>query len=332
MVERNLAKVEVASSNLVSRSKFENPVLKKTGFFYVRFNHKRKHKGNGISAQLYLCVLILQAVRWEAFMRVHSLFLYPVKSLAGIAVDSFELDEFGPAGDRRWMLIDDECQFVSQRTLPQLVMVQPALGADGEVSIALPGPSPIVLQISGESLSVRVWRDWVQGQVGCDAANAAISHFCGLSLRFVFMPDSSFRQVQTHLATERRRVSFADGYPLLITSVASLQELNERLEITVDMRHFRPNIVVEGAVAWSEDCWRAITIGEGSYRVLKPCSRCVMTTVNPDTGEKAASVQPLRTLASYRRTADGIMFGMNAIHDSPGRLSVGDCVIVNQSE
>jgi hypothetical protein len=265
-------------------------------------------------------------------MRVHSLFLYPVKSLAGIAVDSFELDQFGPAGDRRWMLVDDECQFVTQRTLPQLALVQPSLGADGEVSITLPGQPPIALQTSGENLSVRVWRDWVQGQVGCDAASGAISRFCGLSLRFVFMPDSSFRQVQTNLATERRRVSFADGYPLLVTNTASLVELNERLAVTVDMRHFRPNIVVDGAAAWLEDNWQAVTIGEGSYRVLNPCSRCVMTTVNPDTGEKAASVQPLRTLATYRRTADGIMFGMNAIHDSPCRLSVGDCVIVNQSE
>jgi uncharacterized protein YcbX len=265
-------------------------------------------------------------------MRVHSLFLYPVKSLAGIAVDSFELDQFGPAGDRRWMLVDDECQFVTQRTVPQLALVQPSLGADGGVSITLPGQPLIALQASGENLSVRVWRDWVQGQVGCDAANGAVSRFCGLSLRFVFMPHSSFRQVQTNLSTERRRVSFADGYPLLVTNTASLVELNERLAVSVDMRHFRPNIVVDGAAAWSEDSWQAVTIGEGSYRVLKPCSRCVMTTVNPDTGEKAASVQPLRTLATYRRTADGIMFGMNAIHDSPCRLSVGDCVIVNQSE
>jgi len=310
--------------------------LKKTGFFYARFNYKgnrkSKHKGNGASARLYSFVSIFHAVHRETFMRVHSLFLYPVKSLAGIAVDSFELDEFGPAGDRRWMLVDDECQFVTQRTLPQLALVQPSLGADGEVSIALPEELPVALQASSESVSVRVWRDWVQGQVCSDAANAAISRFCGLPLRFVFMPDSSFRQVQTNLATERRRVSFADGYPLLVTNTASLAELNERLAVAVDMRHFRPNIVVEGTAAWSEDHWQTVTIGEGSYRVLNPCSRCVMTTVNPDTGEKAASVQPLRTLTTYRRTADGIMFGMNAIHDSPCRLSVGDCVIVNQSE
>lgn len=265
-------------------------------------------------------------------MRVHSLFLYPVKSLAGIAVNSFELDEFGPAGDRRWVLVDDECQFVTQRTLPQLALIQPELNADNDVFITLPGQAAIALQTSGEQLSVRVWRDWVQGDVGCDLANSAVSRFCGRPLRFVFMPDSSFRQVQTNVATERRRVSFADGYPLMITSTASLDELNARLAVAVDMRHFRPNIAVEGAAPWAEDNWQTITIGQSSYRVLKPCSRCVMTTVNPDTGEKAGSVQPLRTLATYRRTADGIMFGMNAIHDSPCRLSVGDRVIVNQSE
>jgi hypothetical protein len=242
------------------------------------------------------------------------------------------LDEFGPAGDRRWVLVDDDCQFVTQRTLPQLALVQPSLGASGEVSIAVPGAMPVALQAGSENVSVRVWKDWVQGQVCSSAANAVISQFCGLPLRFVYMPDSSFRQVQTNLATERRRVSFADGYPLLVTNTASLAELNERLAVAVDMRHFRPNIVVDSTVAWSEDHWQSVTMGEGNYRILSPCSRCVMTTVNPDTGEKATSVQPLRTLTAYRRTADGIMFGMNAIHDSPCRLSVGDCVIVNQSE
>ena len=265
-------------------------------------------------------------------MRVHSLFLYPVKSLAGMAVESFELDQFGPEHDRRWMLIDDEHQFVTQRTLPQLALIQPSLNVDGQVSLAIPGQADVRLQATEHSVSVRVWRDWVEGQLASVDANVAVSDYCGVPFRLVYMPATSFREVKTNLATERRRVSFADGYPLLVTNTASLDELNQRLQTPVDMRHFRPNIVVDGAPAWSEDNWQALVMGEGEYRVLKPCSRCVMTTVDPDTGLKAASVQPLRTLATYRRSADGIMFGMNAIHNSPGRLSVGDRVTLNQSE
>ena len=146
------------------------------------------------------------------------------------------------------------------------------------------------------------------------------------------LPDSSFRRVDAGRVDEYRRVGFADGFPFLVTNTASLAELNTRLEVPVEMRRFRPNIVVEGADAWDEDHWQSLSIGNNRLSIVKPCSRCVMTTVDPSTGLKDAAVQPLRTLSRYRRTGEGVIFGQNAIHESPGLIRVGEPVTVNQSE
>lgn len=127
-------------------------------------------------------------------------------------------------------------------------------------------------------------------------------------------------------------MGFADGFPLLVVNQSSLDELNSRLSTPVDMRRFRPNIVVEGADDWAEDAWRRIRIGNSTLDIVKPCSRCVMTTVNPDTGTKDPSTQPLKTLAGYRQTPDGVIFGQNAVHQGPGVISVGDKVTVLNQE
>jgi len=264
-------------------------------------------------------------------MQVHSLWIYPVKSLAGIAVDSFLLDDFGPVGDRRWMIVDEDRNFVTQRSHPELARIKPAF-AEGELTIAIPGEGCFPLKPGEESLRALVWRDWVKAQVGESAANEALSRFVGKPLRLVYMPDDSFRRVDAGRVLEIRRVSFADGFPLLITNVSSLQELNGRLDSPVEMRRFRPNIVVEGAAPWAEDGWQELLAGSVRLSLVKPCSRCVMTTVDPDTGVKDAAVQPLRTLSGYRRTDEGVIFGMNAIHESSGTIRVGDSVTVPITE
>ena len=264
-------------------------------------------------------------------MRVQSLFIYPVKSLAGIEVSSFELDEFGPAGDRRWMLVNDEEQFITQRQLPVLANVATRLGPEG-VEIGIPGQGDFVLKPGNGRTVVKVWRDTVDAVTGPEAADAAISRYVGQSLRFVYMPDESFRRVDPLRVPENRRVGFADGFPLLITNQASLDELNSRLAKAVEMRRFRPNVVISGAEAWSEDGWQSITVGETRFAVAKPCSRCVMTTVDPETGLKDPDTEPLRTLSRYRKTGDGVIFGQNIVHQGSGRLSVGDAVDISQQE
>jgi uncharacterized protein YcbX len=253
-------------------------------------------------------------------MRVQSLFIYPVKSLSGIEVSSLELDEFGPAGDRRWMLVNDQGQFITQRQEPLLAKVVTRLGPEG-VEIDIPGQGDIT-----------VWRDTVKAVTGPEEADEAISRYIGRSLRFVHMPDDSFRRVDPVRVPENRRVGFADGFPLLITNQASLDELNSRLDNAVEMRRFRPNVVISGAEAWSEDRWQSVRVGETRFTISKPCSRCVMTTVDPDTGLKDTDAEPLRTLSRYRKTVDGVIFGQNAVHQGYGRLSVGDAVEISQQE
>lgn len=264
-------------------------------------------------------------------MKVHSLYVYPVKSLAGIQVPSFEMDDFGPKGDRRWMIVDADRNFVTQRALPELARIATSL-IDRDVSIHIPGEGDFTLQATNQELRVLVWRDWVKALEGEVLASEALSRFCGKELRFVYMPNSSFRRVDAGRVTEYRRVGFADGFPLLITSLSSLEELNTRLDTPVDIRRFRPNIVIEGSAPWQEDGWRKLKLGGHSFSIVKPSSRCVLTTVNPDTGVKDSGLQPLRMLSSYRRTSDGVIFGQNAIHESPGMIRVDDSVTVIESE
>lgn len=264
-------------------------------------------------------------------MKVHSLHIYPVKSLAGIQVSHFEMDDFGPRGDRRWMIVDEDRSFVTQRALPELARVTTSL-SEGSVSISIPGEGDFTLQQTDQELRVLVWRDWVAAFSGEAPASEALSRFCGKPLRFVFMPDSSFRRVDAGRVSEYRRVGFADGFPFLITNIASLDDLSERLGEPVDMRRFRPNIVIRGTAPWQEDHWRKLAVGEQNFDIVKPCSRCVLTTVNPDTGVKDPALQPLRSLSGYRRTPDGVIFGQNAIHESPGIIYVDDSVIVIESE
>lgn len=264
-------------------------------------------------------------------MKVHSLFIYPVKSLAGIEVASFQTDDFGPEQDRRWMIVDQDRRFVTQREHPELARVKTVL-EDGCLYVDIPLEGRFELVAGDTELRVLVWRDWVKASGAAGAASEALSRYCGKPVHFVYMPETSFRRVDADRVDQVRRVGFADGFPFLVTNTASLAELNGRLDTPVEMRRFRPNIVIEGAVAWEEDLWQSLVIGDNRLDIVKPCSRCVMTTVDPETGRKDAAVQPLRTLAGYRRSVDGVIFGQNAIHERPGLVRVGDPVTVHRSE
>jgi len=259
-------------------------------------------------------------------MRVHSLYIYPVKSLAGIQVPCFSMNDFGPAEDRRWMLVDSNSRFVTQRGIPGLARVRTQLSPEG-ITVDIPGEGSFLLEATEVRSTVLVWRDEVVALEGCPGVNDAISRFCGQALKFVYMPETSFRRIDPERVADKRRVGFADGFPFLLTNLASLDELNERLAEPVAMRRFRPNIVIEGAPAWQEDNWSTLAIGSRAFNVVKPCSRCVVTTVDPDTGVKNPGTQPLKTLASFRKNADGVIFGQNALHDAPGSIAVGDPVL-----
>jgi uncharacterized protein YcbX len=264
-------------------------------------------------------------------MNIHALNLYPVKSLAGIAVNSFSLDEFGPAGDRRWMIVDDGRQFVTQRSNPELALVSTEFDGS-DVVITIPGNGKFHLIPDSEIWDVGVWRDRVAAVPGSRDASHALSRYCGKRVYFVYMMDKACRRVDPDWVDAYRRVSFADGFPFLLTSTSSLEELNSRLVQPVEMRRFRPNVVVSGAAPWAEDQWKRAFIGDVSLSLVKPCSRCIMTTVDPDTGVRSPDGQPLKTLATYRRTPDGVIFGVNGVHNTHGTLSVGDPVSIESQE
>lgn len=264
-------------------------------------------------------------------MKIRNLYYYPVKSLAGVATDKLELDRFGPAGDRRWMIVDDEGRFVTQRKYPALARITPQLSTDG-LWLAIPGQGRVEVRVTREERSVTVWRDQVDGALlAASDASEALSGFLGKAVSLVYMPEAVTRPAHHESLQAIHPVSFADGFPFLVTSQASLDDLNRRLSWAADMRRFRPNVVVEGAARpWDEDHWQSAELGEVPVALAKPCSRCIMTTVDPDTGTRSVDGEPLRTLSRFRRTDGGVIFGVNGVHLQTGTLRVGDPVRISQ--
>lgn len=265
----------------------------------------------------------------ESPLILSALFQYPLKSARGRALDSAEVGPRGLAGDRRWMLVDDSGKFLSQREhgVMALIDIQPVTEALWQVQA--PGQPPLHLPVpAGACRPVRVWRDDTEGQPAHDAANAWFSAVLGMPVTAVYMPDRVQRAVDTQYAQAGDTVSYADGFPLLLIGESSLADLNARLRRPVSMRNFRPNLVVRGAPAFAEDAWQQICIGDCVFDVVKPCSRCVLTTRDPDSGEADPDREPLRTLAGYRRREGGVMFGQNLIPRRTGRLTPGMTVQV----
>lgn len=278
---------------------------------------------------------------------VQALYRYPVKGCAGIAVRSLELDEIGPVDDRRWMIVGPDGEtFLTQRTHPSLSRVRVEID-DGLVFTA-PKMEPLVVPVPGEGAprrEVRIWDDRVPALEASDEASAWLSEYVGEEAVLVHLPDDIVRPVARTAAVEGfpSRVSFADGYPLLVLGRESVMDLQKRLPDGgphVGEERFRPNIVVKAEGPWSEDGWRRIRIGrvvatgpgrsrsgEGiELRFVEPCARCVAVTVDPDTGAKGR--EPLTTLADFRSHDGKVYVGQNAIHDGPGVLTVGDPVRV----
>jgi len=262
-------------------------------------------------------------------MKISALNIYPLKSARGIALREMPLDARGPVGDRRWMLIDERDVMLSQRDLPRLALIAVERGSDG-LQCTAPGMPPLhePVPAPGRSgrLMARVWDDTVEVQLGDDAAHAWFTQFLGAACRLVYQPDDSFRQVNRIYAAKGVGVSLADGFPVLLIGQGSLDDLNRRLEHPVEMRRFRPNLVVEGAEPFAEDTWRRIRAGEVEFHLLKPCARCSIPTVDPETGE--VGKEPMRTLATFRRRNNDVFFGWNIVAPAPGTLRVGDPVTV----
>jgi uncharacterized protein YcbX len=270
-----------------------------------------------------------------------SVHIYPLKGCRAVDLDEAVVEPWGLAGDRRWLLVDADGQFITQREHPELarLVVTYGPGADitasscGYPSLRVAAPSGIAAPSgSPELLKVTVWRSTVLAAAAGPEADAWFSAYLGEPTRLVWLDDPTRRAVNPEYGADGDVVSFADGYPLLLTSAGSLDQLGQWLtedgEQPVPMNRFRPNVVVSGFEPWAEDRWRRIRIGPVSFRVAKPCARCVVITTDQATGERGR--QPLRMLARHRRFGKNLVFGQNIIPDSPGLIRVGDPMEVTE--
>lgn len=264
-------------------------------------------------------------------MHVASLHIHPLKSCAALDVGALEVVPRGPVGDRRWLVIDAANRFVTARAEARLVLIRALPERDG-LSLSAPGCAPLAVAAprEGPRLPVRIWDDQVDAALADDAAHAWLSAFLGRPVRLVHMDSRSHRAIDPAFGGAGDEVSFADGYPLLVISRASLEGLNERLGHAIGMTRFRPNVVVDDCAPHAEDGWERVRIGEVEFDAVKRCARCVFTTIDPVTAERDPEGEPLRTLRTYRGAPNGkdVLFGMNLIARGTGTLRRGDPVDV----
>jgi uncharacterized protein len=255
-------------------------------------------------------------------MVLSQIWIYPIKSARGIAVSETPLDMSGPLRDRRWMLVDDDGVFLSQRRLPRMALLSPRFDGDDLVVEAPDMPSLVIQSWSGEgdTISVQVWHDRLQLPHPHVSYSQWFSSFLGQSCRLVHLPATVVRGVEPPYNNRPWSVSLADGYPLLLVGQASLDLLNDRLPVPVGMERFRPNLVIGEAIAHEEDGWRRLRIGEVELAVVKPCTRCSMVLIDPNTGD--SGLEPLQTLARYRKEQQQVLFAQNALVITPGVLRV----------
>ncbi|MEU9350650.1 MOSC N-terminal beta barrel domain-containing protein [Streptomyces griseoloalbus] len=269
--------------------------------------------------------------------RLHSIHIHPVKAFRSLALREVVVEPWGPAGDRRWMLIDDGGKVVTQRRHPRLALAAAELLPGGGVRLSAPGAAPVTARVPapGRTIPVDLFGDKVEVvPAEEDAVHAWCSAHLGIAVRLVHLDDPATRRpVDPAFALPGETVSFADGYPLLLTTTASLDHLNSLIEEgknpaegPLPMNRFRPNVVVEGTGPWEEDLWTRVTIGEVPFRVAKQCGRCVVTTTDQDTARRGK--EPLHTLAVHQRSGGRLVFGQNLVPLSPGTIRVGDPVEV----
>jgi hypothetical protein len=249
---------------------------------------------------------------------------YPVKSCRGERLAEARVEPWGLAGDRRWMVVDGGGDQVTARDYPRLVLVTPQLNGGDHITLTGPDLPDVTVPVpaDGDLVPVSVWESDLLATQADDKAAAWLTEIIGKPVRLVYLDDPLRRPTNPDYSLDGDRVSFADGYPLLLTTEESLDAVNgwiaegpRAAEGPIPMRRFRPSVVVAGAPAWAEDGWRRLRIGPVTLRVAKCCNRCVLTTIDPDTAAKGH--EPLFVLARHRSWDGKIWFGVNLIPDNP---------------
>ncbi len=259
-------------------------------------------------------------------MKVVSIHIYPIKSLGGISLQSAKVLGRGLEHDRRWVLIDKKGMFQSQRTFPNMALFSISITQE---SLHVKALDDSVLSIpfkpEGEKRKVKIWDDVVEGVEVSPQISAWFSKRLGKEVCLVKMTEETNRLIDVRYASNAETVSFADGYPLLLANTASIDDLNKKLDSSVGIDRFRPNIVIQGETPFEEDEWGLLTIGAAQIEVVKKCARCVVVNIDPQTAVKGIEV--LQSLSNYRKTGNKVHFGVNALIHKEGIFSVGDPVL-----
>ena len=254
------------------------------------------------------------------------LYVYPIKSCAGISLQSADLSATGLRHDRSWMLVDETGEFMSQRAHPRMALISIRFAPEGMI-VNAPEMNELEIPLQNETgnhIDVRVFGDTNRGALVSEEADRWFTEFLAFPCRLVHKPDDDPRLVDSSFAQSGDQVSFADGFAFLLISEASLEDLNGRLEDPLPMNRFRPNFVIRGCGPYAEDGWSRLTIGSVPFRVAESCPRCAITTVDQRTGTRGK--EPLRTLATYRKSEGEVYFGRNLIQDALGSVHLGDHV------
>jgi uncharacterized protein YcbX len=261
-------------------------------------------------------------------LKLSALMVYPVKSAAGMSVGQWEVDTFGLRHDRRWMVVDARGALVTQRTHPRLALVRPTIDEAG-LTLHAPDTAPLALALEPRgsvTVQATVWDDTCEALWLGPGPARWLTQVLGSPCELVYMPESTVRPANPAYAPAGVRVSFADAFPFLVISEASLADLNSRMDRPLPMNRFRPNLVIGGGEPYLEDAIGAFNIEGITLRMVKPCDRCVVTTTDQETAERG--VEPLRTLATYRKVGGLVLFGQNAVHAGTGSLTVGAPLLV----
>ena len=265
-------------------------------------------------------------------LKLSEIYIYPIKSLGGIRLDATNITTRGLENDRRFMLVDENGRFLSQREYTQLAIFKTEIeGEYLKITHKKDGQTiKVNLSPSSQSIPIQVtiWDDETTAIEVSQEASNWFTQALGISTRLVYMHEESQRKVESNYAlTGDEITSFSDGYPILIIGQSSLDDLNNRLENPVNINRFRPNLVFTDGEPFEEDAWHEFTVGDVRFFGVKPCARCIMTTIDQETGEKKGK-EPLLTLNKYRKAGNRILFGQNVLISQLGTVSIGDDVTV----
>jgi len=266
-------------------------------------------------------------------LKISGLFIYPVKSLGGIALTNAEVSSRGLEYDRRWMLVDENNRFLSQREVPEMALLDVEITTNGLLVMHRLQPEEFIavpfLFDAKEAAVCTIWDDTCLAEFVSSEIDNWFTAILKIKCRLVYMPLAARRQVDQHYAGSDHITSFADAFPFLMVGQASLDDLNSRLQQVVPMDRFRPNIVFTGGEAFQEDQMQHFTIGSLNFYGVKPCARCPVVNIDQEKG--ATGKEPLKTLSGYRKKNNKVYFGQNLVHDGEGMISIGDEIRIKKT-